>query len=150
MITSLLQASCKDIQSDCEILAYIYVYHLFQQILVTQPHKITFQGHRTGYVYQNPDLFNRTIQEPKSEARSPATMSSVRFDMLYGDNQTTPSRRAHSRGKGNTYKNRAKWLNTPVKATEYKKEIIQDSHSEPSILKDSRPEKERAVKILEV
>lgn len=78
-------------------------------------------------------------------------MTSYRYEMLHGgDNQTTPARRARSQGKGNTYKNRAKWLNSPVKATEYRKEFIQDSHTEPAILKDSKPEKETVVKIMEV
>ncbi|XP_028391050.1 alpha-adducin-like isoform X2 [Dendronephthya gigantea] len=108
------------------------------------------QGYRTGYVYRQPDIYNRTVQQPKCEARSPATMTSYRYEMLHGDNQTTPaSRRARSQGKGNTYKNRAKWLNSPVKATEYRKEFIHDSHTEPAILKDSKPEKETVVKILE-
>lgn len=108
------------------------------------------QGHRTGYVYHQPDIYNKTVQQPKSEARSPATMTSYRYEMLHGgDNQTTPARRARSQGKGNTYKNRAKWLNSPVKATEYRKEFIQDSHTEPAILKDSKPEKETVVKIME-
>ena len=108
------------------------------------------QGLKTGYVYHTPDIYNRTVQQPKSDARSPATMTSYRYEMLHGDNQTTPSRRARSQGKGNTYKNRAKWLNSPVKGTEYRKEFIQDSHTEPAILKDSKPEKETVVKILEV
>ena len=101
-------------------------------------------------MYHTPDLYNRTVQQPKSDARSPATMTSYRYEMLHGDNQTTPSRRVRSQGKGNTYKNRAKWLNSPVKGTEYRKEFIHDSHTEPAILKDSKPEKETVVKILEV
>lgn len=107
------------------------------------------QGHRTGYVYHQPDIYNRTVQQPKSEARSPATMTSYRYEILHGDNKTIPARRARSQGKGNTYKNRAKWLNSPVKGTEYRKEFITDSHTEPAILKDSKPEKETVVKILE-
>ena len=102
-------------------------------------------------MYHNPDVFNKTVQQPKSDARSPATMTSYRYEMLYGDNQNSPARRARSLGKGNTYKNRSKWLNTPVKGTEYRKEFIQDiMHSEPAILKDSQPEKETVVKILQV
>lgn len=77
-------------------------------------------------------------------------MTSYRYEMMFGNNQNVPARRARSLGKGNTYKNRAKWLNTPVKGTEYRKEFIQDIHSEPATLKDSKPEKETVVKILQV
>lgn len=77
-------------------------------------------------------------------------MTSYRYEILHGDKQATPTRRARSAGKGNTYKNRAKWLNSPVKGTEYRKEFINDNHTEPAILKDSKPEKETIVKIMEV
>ena len=60
-----------------------------------------------------------------------------------------PVRRAHSTGRANTYRNRVKWLNTPVKSTEYKKdkEKVDLDIDEPVTIKDLIPE--RADKDLE-
>ncbi|KAK3739817.1 hypothetical protein QZH41_009063 [Actinostola sp. cb2023] len=101
------------------------------------------RGYRTGYVYRNPEIF--VGEKPKArEVTSPATTTSTRAQLFFtpdGDNQP---KRSHSTGRANTYRNRVKWLNTPVKATEYKKdqESVLEDVEEPVIIKDQKPEKE--------
>jgi len=81
------------------------------------------QGYNTGYAYHCPEMYNEAKQKP-SEVREPPTVTSFRYNLLYGPERERgqASRRVHSAGRANTYKNRAKWLNSPVKGTEYKKE----------------------------
>ena len=40
----------------------------------------------------------------------------------YYDNEGGPIKTSHSIGKGSMYRNRIKWLNSPVLGTQYKKE----------------------------
>ena len=78
---------------------------------------------------------------------TPATVTSRAKNPYYTPEiESEPMRRAHSTGRANTYRNRMKWLNTPVKATDYKKEKEKaeiDEDYEPAIIKDMQPEIER-------
>ena len=104
------------------------------------------QGYKTGYVYKNPEVFQGE-QKGDRAATTPATVTSTRSRTPYytPEIERGPVRRAHSTGRANTYRNRLKWLNSPVKSTEYKKEKEKaeiDEDYEPAIIKDLQPEKE--------
>ena len=104
------------------------------------------QGYKTGYVYRNPEIFQGETK-PDREVTTPATVTTSRAKNPYytPEIEREPMRRAHSTGRANTYRNRMKWLNTPVKATDYKKEKEKaeiDEDYEPAIIKDMQPEKE--------
>lgn len=107
---------------------------------------IFLQGYRTGYVYKNPDIF----VGGKSKARdvtSPATTTSTRAQLFFTPDSDKQPNRSHSTGRANTYRNRVKWLNTPVKATEYKKDqddVLEDVN-EAEITKDHKTEKQYKV-----
>ena len=78
------------------------------------------------------------------EVTTPSTVSSTRAKMFYTPEiERNPVRRAHSTGRANTYRNRVKWLNTPVKSTEYKKdkEKVELESDEPVTIKDLMPER---------
>ena len=78
------------------------------------------------------------------EVTTPSTVSSTRAKMFYTPEiERNPVRRAHSTGRANTYRNRVKWLNTPVKSTEYKKdkEKVELESDEPVTIKDLIPER---------
>lgn len=101
------------------------------------------QGYKTGYVYRNPEVFHGE-KPPEREVTTPSTVSSTRAKMFYTPEiERTPVRRAHSTGRANTYRNRVKWLNTPVKSTEYKKdkEKVELESDEPVTIKDLVPER---------
>lgn len=81
---------------------------------------------------------------PEREVTTPSTVSSTRAKMFYTPEiERAPVRRAHSTGRANTYRNRVKWLNTPVKSTEYKKdkEKVELESDEPVTIKDLVPER---------
>ncbi|KAJ7333519.1 Adducin 3 (Gamma) [Desmophyllum pertusum] len=106
-------------------------------------------GYKTGYIYRNPEVFHGE-KPAEREVTTPSTVSSTRAKMFYTPEiDRTPVRRAHSTGRANTYRNRVKWLNTPVKSTEYKKdkEKVELETDEPVTIKDLLPE--RADKDLE-
>lgn len=106
-------------------------------------------GYKTGYVYRNPEVFHGE-KPAEREVTTPSTVSSTRAKMFYTPEiERQPVRRAHSTGRANTYRNRVKWLNTPVKSTEYKKdkEKVELDSDEPVTIKDLIPE--RADKDLE-
>ncbi|XP_020895547.1 alpha-adducin [Exaiptasia diaphana] len=101
------------------------------------------RGYRTGYVYRNPDVF--VGDKPKArDVTSPATTTSTRAQLFFTPDSDKQPNRSHSTGRANTYRNRVKWLNTPVKATEYKKdqEGALEDINEPVTIKDQKPEKE--------
>lgn len=100
-------------------------------------------GYKTGYVYRNPEIFQGE-KPAEREVTTPSTVSSTRAKMFYTPEiERNPVRRAHSTGRANTYRNRVKWLNTPVKSTEYKKEKekVELDSDEPVIIKDLMPER---------
>ncbi|XP_078355962.1 gamma-adducin-like [Oculina patagonica] len=100
-------------------------------------------GYKTGYVYRNPEVFHGE-KPPEREVTTPSTVSSTRAKMFYTPEiERMPVRRAHSTGRANTYRNRVKWLNTPVKSTEYKKdkEKVELESDEPVTIKDLVPER---------
>lgn len=92
-------------------------------------------------MYKNPDVF--VGDKPSArEVTSPATTTSTRAQLFFTPEYEKQPKRSHSTGRANTYRNRVKWLNTPVKSTEYKKESdIPESIDEPVIIKDQKPEK---------
>lgn len=97
------------------------------------------RGCKTGYHYRNPEIFKTEAKEPKSREAAPAKTSSARTELtIYRDANL---RRSASLGRGNTYRSRLKWLNSPVKSTEYRRERELDN-SEPALIKDRKPEKE--------
>lgn len=100
-------------------------------------------GYKTGFVYRNPEVFHG--EKPvEREVTTPSTVSSTRAKMFYTPEiERGPIRRAHSTGRANTYRNRVKWLNTPVKSTEYKKdkEKVELESDEPVTIKDLLPER---------
>lgn len=97
------------------------------------------RGCKTGYNYRNPEIFKSEEKEAKSRETTPAKTSTTRTEMtIYRDANV---RRTASLGRGNTYRSRLKWLNSPVKATEYKRERELDN-SEPVLIKDRQPEKD--------
>ena len=104
---------------------------------------IHFQGYKTGYVYKNPEIFH-SEKPAEREVTTPSTVSNTRAKMFYTPEiERNPVRRAHSTGRANTYRNRVKWLNTPVKSTEYKKdkEKVELDSDEPVTIKDLMPER---------
>lgn len=100
-------------------------------------------GYKTGYVFKNPEIFH-SEKPAEREVTTPSTVSSTRAKMFYTPEiERNPVRRAHSTGRANTYRNRVKWLNTPVKSTEYKKdkEKVELDSDEPVTIKDLMPER---------
>lgn len=100
-------------------------------------------GYKTGYVYKNPEVFHGE-KPAEREVTTPSTVSSTRAKMYYTPEiERGQIRRAHSTGRANTYRNRVKWLNTPVKSTEYKKdkEKVELESDEPVTIKDLLPER---------
>ena len=101
------------------------------------------QGYKSGYIYRNPGLFHGE-KPAEREVTTPSTVSSTRAKLYYTPEiERAPIRRAHSTGRANTYRNRVKWLNTPVKSTEYKKdkEKVELESDEPVTIKDLIPER---------
>ncbi|XP_073238823.1 alpha-adducin-like [Porites lutea] len=101
------------------------------------------KGCKTGYNYRNADIFKKP-EEKESKARetAPPKAYNARTDFaFYWKTDGHPVRRTQSLGRGNTYRSRLKWLNAPVKATEYKMERELDN-SEPVLIKDMKPENE--------
>lgn len=101
------------------------------------------QGYKSGYIYRNPELFHGE-KPAEREVTTPSTVSSTRAKLYYTPEiERAPVRRAHSTGRANTYRNRVKWLNTPVKSTEYKKdkEKVELESDEPVTIKDLIPER---------
>lgn len=99
------------------------------------------KGCKTGYSYRNKDIFKSEPKEPKSHEAVPAKTSSGRSELVSHYNADVSLRRSASLGRANTYRSRLKWLNAPVKATEYKRERDLNI-SEPVLIKDMKPEKE--------
>ncbi|XP_020623706.1 alpha-adducin-like [Orbicella faveolata] len=100
-------------------------------------------GYKSGYIYRNPELFHGE-KPAEREVTTPSTVSSTRAKLYYTPEiERTSVRRAHSTGRANTYRNRVKWLNTPVKSTEYKKdkEKVELESDEPVTIKDLIPER---------
>ena len=78
------------------------------------------QGYRTGYSYRVPELF--TSQSKKfPESMVPPHTTSERMNPY----QTLYEMKGPSMSRGNTHRNRFKWLNNPVQATQYKKEFVE-------------------------
>ncbi|KAK2572413.1 Gamma-adducin [Acropora cervicornis] len=100
-------------------------------------------GYKTGYVFKNPEIFH-SEKPAEREVTTPSTVSSTRAKMFYTPEiERNPVRRAHSTGRANTYRNRVKWLNTPVKSTEYKKdkekvELDSDEPQEEVVVKTTK------------
>lgn len=100
-------------------------------------------GYKTGYVYRNPEVFHGE-KPAEREVTTPSTVSSTRAKMYYTPEiERGQIKRSHSTGRANTYRNRVKWLNTPVKSTEYKKdkEKVELESDEPVTIKDLLPER---------
>ncbi|KAK3739816.1 hypothetical protein QZH41_009062, partial [Actinostola sp. cb2023] len=102
--------------------------------------RLDAKGHKTGYDY-SVEVFKR---EPKpvppkvTKARTPAKSSSFHFPQ---DKERNPVRRAHTTGRGYN-RTKLRWLNEPVKSTEYKKEpSLESSNIEDVIVKDRHPER---------
>lgn len=100
------------------------------------------RGCKTGYNYRKAEIFKSEEKELKSREVAPPKTSTARTEMvIYRDADGYPVRRTQSLGRGNTYRSRLKWLNSPVKGTEYKRERELDT-SEPVLIKDMKTEKE--------
>ena len=86
------------------------------------------QGYRTGYVYKIPDLF--TSQSKKfPESMVPPLASTDRMNPY----QTLYEMKGPSMSRGNTHRNRFKWLNNPVQGTQYKKEFVEKQKPEMQV-----------------
>jgi hypothetical protein len=99
------------------------------------------QGYRTGYPYHIPDVFLSAKKRTMPESMVPPQVTSDRdyitpFHSYAEYTQSSPARRAHSIGKGNTYRNRVKWLNSPVQGTVYCRE---DTPKTKSVLEVGKP-----------
>lgn len=88
-----------------------------------------FQGYRTGYLYRMPDVFISGSPSKKiPESRVPPQVSSDRipYQVYYEQQQQQAAAPgmfgAPSMGRGNTHRNRLKWLNNPVQGTRYAKQ----------------------------
>lgn len=94
-------------------------------------------------MYRNPEVFHGE-KPAEREVTTPSTVSSTRAKMYYTPEiERGQIKRSHSTGRANTYRNRVKWLNTPVKSTEYKKdkEKVELESDEPVTIKDLLPER---------
>lgn len=102
-------------------------------------------------MYKNPEIFIGDKHKAR-DVTSPATTTSTRAQLFFTPDSEKQPQRSHSTGRANTYRNRVKWLNTPVKATEYKKdeEGILEDVEEPVIIKDQKPEKEDKDELIKV
>lgn len=85
------------------------------------------QGYKTAYNYRNPDIF-KSAKEP-TPSKSPTKIPPVRR-LVDQDTDGVPVRRAKSLGRANEYKNRAKWLKSPVKSTQFKQQIPEPEMTE--------------------
>lgn len=102
------------------------------------------KGCKTGYNYQNKEIFKSEPKGPTSHETVPAKTSTGRTELVLYGNPEVHLRRSASLGRANTYRSRLKWLNAPVKGTEYKRERwdLNISEPEPVLIKDMEPEKE--------
>ena len=97
---------------------------------------LIIQGYKTGYAYDNPDVFQDDL---KANQEGPISSRAYKNLYHYPDYEGEALQRAHSTGRANTYRNRLKWLNTPVKSTGYRREQQQaqlDEDYEPAAITD--------------
>ncbi|XP_066931002.1 alpha-adducin-like [Clytia hemisphaerica] len=95
------------------------------------------QGYRTGYAYRVPDLFTSPQKKKIPASQIPPHMSPEQINPY----QALYDLKGPSMSRGNTHRNRFKWLNNPVQSTQYKKEFIQKQQPqiEPPILDEEPP-----------
>ena len=79
------------------------------------------QGYRTGYAYRVPDLFTSPQKKKIPASQIPPHMSPEQINPY----QALYDLKGPSMSRGNTHRNRFKWLNNPVQSTQYKKEFVQ-------------------------
>jgi len=98
---------------------------LAQYYFESQMRWLDSQGYRTGYVYHMPDVFISGNVKKHPESRIPPQVTSDRetpHQIYYDYQENSAVKRGQSMGRGNTHRNRFKWLNSPVQGTQYVKE----------------------------
>eukprot|EP00794_Sanderia_malayensis_P005653 gene5653-6349_t len=84
------------------------------------------QGYNTGYPYKCPDLYVSTKKEKRPTSQVAPNVTGLNTKKTpynyYYETDISPFKADHNFGRGNMYRNRIKWLNSPVLGTQYKKE----------------------------